>query len=102
MFSICLHFQYCHHFCDQGHARVVSLLVQNGEDPDEFGYFGMTPLMLAAYESHLSAVDVLLNCGADPDVAGRMGGTSIGSVFKRIGPGNEVCHVALVDVWYFV
>jgi len=63
-------------FC-LGNSEIIELLVKKGEDPDECGYFGMTPLMLAAFESHPAAVDALLRVGAEVNRSGRMGGYAL-------------------------
>jgi len=69
---------------------VIETLVKNGDDPDDFGYFGKTPMMLAAYEQHADAVDALLKVGADPNIGARTGGTALAAALLRTNANNEV------------
>ena len=49
-------------------------ILVTGEDPHESAYFGVTPLMLAAFEAHCDTVDCLLDYGANPNISGRHAG----------------------------
>lgn len=80
----------------KGNAEVLETLLDNDEDPDECGYFGMTPLMLAAFESQVNSVDVLLRKGADVNAKARMGGTALQKSLMRIFRSNEVSRHEIV------
>jgi len=64
--------------------------VNNADDPDEYGYFGKTPVMLAAYETNLAAVEMLLKLGADPNLPSRTGCNAIVATLLRSTTTDEV------------
>jgi len=64
--------------------------VKNADDPDEYGYFGKTPIMLAAYETNLAAVEMLLKLGADPNLPSRSGCNAIVATLLRSTTTDEV------------
>ncbi|XP_040003483.1 ankyrin repeat domain-containing protein 50 [Xiphias gladius] len=51
----------------KGYGEVASLLLERGADPGHRDRYGMTPLLLAAYEGHDEVVELLLEAGADVD-----------------------------------
>jgi len=67
--------------------------VKNVDDPDEYGYFGKTPIMLAAYETNLAAVEMLLKLGADPNLPSRSGCNAIVATLLRSTTTDEVLEV---------
>jgi len=64
--------------------------VKNADDPDEYGFFGKTPVMLAAYETNLAAVEMLLKLGADPNIPSRAGCNAVVATLLRSTTANEV------------
>jgi len=64
--------------------------VNNADDPDEYGYYGKTPVMLAAYETNLAAVEMLLKLGADPNLPSRTGCNAIVATLLRTTTTDEV------------
>ena len=64
--------------------------MRNADDPDEYGYFGKTPIMIAAYETNLAAVEVLLKLGADPNLPSRTGCNAIVATLLRSTTADEV------------
>jgi len=70
--------------------QIIEILVKNSDDPDEYGYFGKTPIMIAAYETNLAAVEMLLKLGADPNIPSRTGCNPIVATLLRSTTTNEV------------
>jgi hypothetical protein len=71
---------YAAHF---GHADIVRLLLESGEDPNRYnpigGHSHATPMHLAAYEGHLEVLRVLLAFGARTDIKDVLwNGTAVG------------------------
>ena len=61
----------------QGHAPLVSVLVEAGADPDSADAEGWTPLRAAAWGGHAPAVQVLLRSGAQVDACDSEGRTAL-------------------------
>jgi len=74
----------------QDHPKIIEVLVKNADDPDEYGYYGKTPIMLAAYETNLAAVEMLLKLGADPNLPSRTGCNAIVATLLRSTTSDEV------------
>jgi len=64
--------------------------VKNSDDPDEYGYLGKTPIMLAAYETNLAAVEMLLKLGANPNLPSRTGCNAIVATLLQSTTADEV------------
>ena len=64
--------------------------MKNADDPDEYGFFGKTPVMLAAYETNLAAVEILLKLGADPNIPSRAGCNAVVATLLRSTTADEV------------
>ncbi len=60
-----------------GDPALVQELVANGASVNQAHNDGTTPLLWAAYHSHLDSVTVLLEHGADPDAANDLGVTPL-------------------------
>lgn len=76
--------------CLQDHPQIIEILVKNGDDPDEYGYYGKTPIMIAAYETNLAAVEMLIRLGADPNLPSRTGCNAIVASLLRSTTTGEV------------
>lgn len=67
--------------CNSGSddARIVSMLLKAGADPNKPGEYGRTPLQVAALGGHLAVAQVLLDHGADINAGSswRIGGTAL-------------------------
>ncbi len=63
--------------CLVGHSPSVRILIESGMDVDEVSCFGMTPLVIACYHSHVDVVCMLLHYDADPSILGRTGANGI-------------------------
>lgn len=74
----------------QDHPQIIEILVKNGDDPDEYGYYGKTPIMIAAYETNLAAVEMLIRLGADPNLPSRTGCNAIVASLLRSTTTGEV------------
>ena len=61
----------------QGHAALVSILLEAGADPDVADSEGWTPLRASAWGGHASAVQVLLERGALVDASDSEGRTAL-------------------------
>ena len=60
-----------------GHAAVVSLLLERGADPDQFNTKNYsTPLIVASQKGHTAVVRLLLGHGADADKARTSAGST--------------------------
>ncbi|VVC27339.1 Ankyrin repeat-containing domain,Ankyrin repeat [Cinara cedri] len=53
-----------HKACDFGHLDIVEYLIQNGADINKKDNFGITPLLCALWENHLSVAKYLIDKGA--------------------------------------
>lgn len=62
---------------NNGHADVVSLLLENGALVDKADRYGSTPLLAAAEEGHADVVRVLLQAGADKSLTDEDGDSAI-------------------------
>lgn len=61
----------------QGHASLVSILLEAGADPDVADSEGWTPLRASAWGGHASTVQVLLERGAQVDASDSEGRTAL-------------------------
>lgn len=61
----------------QGHAALVTILLDAGADPDAADAEGWTPLRAAAWGGHAAAVNVLLQRGAQVDACDAEGRTAL-------------------------
>ncbi len=61
----------------QGHAALVSILLEAGADPDVADSEGWTPLRASAWGGHASTVQVLLERGAQVDACDSEGRTAL-------------------------
>ncbi|KAM8739646.1 myotrophin [Acanthopagrus latus] len=59
-----------HYASDYGQTDVVEFLISKGANVNAVDKHGLTPLMSACYENHISCVKVLLEKGADKDRKG--------------------------------
>ena len=58
-------------------AQACKMLIDTGEDVDEVGHIGLTPLTAATFEANLDIVNLLLEAGADPNLPTRTGSTPL-------------------------
>ncbi len=65
--------------CLNNHARVVSLLLQLGADPNRKSYVGRTAAVIALLHGRIESVSVLLHHGVH--VCGEMNGCTVPAVF---------------------
>ena len=66
-----------HYAAENGHSRVVELLLKAGASVAVRDFHGQTPLHAAASGGHLSVVRLLLEHGAELDARGRFGRTPL-------------------------
>jgi ankyrin repeat protein len=78
-----------------GLRDVVSLLLENGSDPNEVlgGYYG-NPLNAASHQGHEQVVNLLLNKGADPNPQGKEDGNPL---YAAVVQGHEHILKLLLD-----
>ena len=60
-----------------GHADVVTLLLEAGASSQEKNYSGWTPLHWAAWDGHDDVVTILLEAGANPQEKNNAGNTPL-------------------------
>lgn len=63
-----------------GHSDIVSLLIQQGADPNFVGGKYGTPLQAACFAGHTTIVEKLLQGGADPRIASSLGTALVASL----------------------
>lgn len=69
----------------EGHAKVISVLVDAGADPDvPDNVTGIKPLHRAAYSNHSAAVTALLKAGVDPLTQKTMDGKWLASFYYSV------------------
>ena len=68
----------------QGHASLVSTLLETGADPDVADSEGWTLLRASAWGGHASTVQVLLERGAHVDSSDWEGRTALRSATKKL------------------
>lgn len=56
---------------------LITWLIQHGTPINKQNYFGLSPLMVAAYANNLYLVKVLLENGADPNLIAKNGLTAL-------------------------
>ena len=66
------------------------MLVETGEDVDEVGHIGLTPLTAATFEANVEVVNLLLEAGADPNLPTRMGSTPLIKATCYIRSNHEI------------
>ncbi|GMH36878.1 hypothetical protein BSKO_04751 [Bryopsis sp. KO-2023] len=66
-----------HFAAEEGHERIVELLIKAGADIDVQDIEGFTPLFLVAQNGHLDVAKILLNAGATLDLGSIDGGTPL-------------------------
>ena len=63
--------------CQQGHFRVVELLLSAGADRNAANKNGATPIFIASSCGHLNIVELLIAAGADTNAATKDGWTPL-------------------------
>ena len=53
------------HASENGHSKIISLLVKNGANPNAVSVQNRTPLMQATVNQHLEGMEILLNYGSE-------------------------------------
>lgn len=61
----------------EGNPEALGIMLDAGADPDIVGYYGQTPLTMAAVFSVLPSIELLLDAGADPLLADSQGKTPV-------------------------
>ena len=62
---------------ENGHCRVIELLLANGADKEAANHEGRRPIYMASRNGHLQVVELLLSAGADKNAKNNNGGTPL-------------------------
>ncbi len=71
-----------------GHADIVSILLDAGANVNEKTKNDMDALKVATYNGHIDIVRILLSKGANPSTGGRIGAVSAWFIAKMRGHEN--------------